>query len=96
LTADAEALDVTISGSSSLVLVGSGNTLDGNLSGASVLRAFDFPHQTSKVVATGASSAKVLVSSNLIANASGASVIIYRGNPAVDAYTSGGGSVFRE
>ena len=96
LDADIETLDMTISGASSLQLEGVGSEIDANLSGASVLRAFEFPHQSAKVVATGASSAKIVVSSNLVANASGASVIIYRGNPTVDAYTSGGGSVYHE
>lgn len=96
LTADSENLDLTLTGASSLQLKGAGISLDGNLSGASVLRAFDFPHDSSKVVATGASSANVRVSNDLIANASGASVIIYRGNPAVDAYTSGGGFVYKD
>ena len=96
LTADVGELDLTLSGASSLQLSGNGELIDGNLSGASVLRAFDFPHQSSRVVATGASNAKIWVSGSLIANASGGSVIIYRGNPTVDAYTSGGGSVFHE
>jgi len=96
LYSNAEKLKLNLSGASSLQMMGTGVTIDGNLSGASVLRAFNFPHQSANVIATGASSAKLLVSSNLIANASGASVIIYRGNPTVDAYTSGGGSVYRE
>lgn len=96
LDANASDLVLTLSGASSLQLIGTGVSIDANLSGASVLQAFDFPHAASKVIATGASSAKIKVSTNLIANASGASVIIYRGNPSVDAYTSGGGSVHQE
>lgn len=91
-----EAMTIVLSGASSLTLDGKGQTVEGNLSGASVLKAFTFPHQTAKIIATGASHAKVQVETSLVANASGASVIVYQGNPSVDAHTSGGSSIYHE
>lgn len=86
-------LDVTLSGASYLNVRGSGDMLDAELSGASALKAFNFPVTDAVIRASGASDGNVAVSNSLKATANGASVIRYRGNPAVTSSVSGASSV---
>lgn len=96
LSGDFKEMDLVISGASTLTLTGTGNDVEVELSGASNLNAFGYNVDVAKINASGASHAKVLVNSSLDAEASGGSVISYRGNPTVLSNTSGGSSVVKD
>ncbi|MCG2617371.1 DUF2807 domain-containing protein [Terrimonas sp. NA20] len=86
-----------ISGASKLLLKGATETLKGFASGASVLNAFDAPADDIDIAVSGASKANIHATRLLTADASGASQIIYRGNPVQkDLSTSGGGKISKE
>lgn len=96
-------LDVTagslmsvLSGASFLSLRGGARVLDADVSGASALRAFDFPVAEADVSVSGASEGQVSVSDQLLVTATGASVLIYRGQPVVESKISGASAVYRE
>jgi hypothetical protein len=89
-------LDLIVSGGSKLKLYGLGDELAADISGASSLSGFDYPVRQAEVVASGASTAGVTVSDNLTVNATGASIITYRGNPEVDNTISGGSAVHKD
>lgn len=89
-------LNVVLSGSSSLRLYGLGDAIDADLSGASVLSAFDYPVRLVTMSASGASVGKITVTDELDAVASGASAITYRGNPSVSADASGGSTIKKD
>jgi len=89
-------VNLVISGASNLVMHGLGDELYAEVSGASLLSAFDFPVREANVNVTGASQGKVTVSDDLDVVASGASAVLYRGNPAVSSTVSGSSSVIRE
>lgn len=82
-------VNVTLSGASYLNLGGDGESLKAKLSGASVLKAFNFPVLECNLNVTGASEANVTVNEKLDVEATGASVVLYRGNPVVNSNTSG-------
>ncbi len=82
-------LNFVLSGASQLRLTGKGETLHGTLTGASLLSAFSYPSSQAKLTVSGASNAKVSVSQALDVNASGASLVLYRGNPQLEVETSG-------
>jgi hypothetical protein len=88
-------LDVVISGASSLMLHGLGDELHAELSGASVLSAFDYPVREATLNVSGASNGRVTVTDALYATATGSSAIQYRGNPSVVENVSGGSSVVK-
>jgi len=86
-------INLVVSGASDLVLRGLGDELQADVSGASVLSAFDYPVREATIRATGASQGKVTVTDELNATASGASSVLYRGNPSVTSSTSGSSTV---
>lgn len=86
----------TVTGASTMRLVGQGKKLDANISGASEINSFDFPAETVTSTVSGASHAKLNVSVQLTVTASGASDVIYRGSPSVSADVSGASSVSKE
>ncbi len=88
--------NVNLSGASNLQLNGSGATLSTVVSGASLLQAFTYPVSEADLEASGASTARVNVAARLVANASGASSIRYRGTPVVEKRVSGASTVERE
>jgi hypothetical protein len=93
---DLQANDVrlTLSGASSASLSGSGGDLTVDASGASTADLRDFEAVDVVVVVSGASSATVLATGTLTADASGASHVTYLGDPTVlDVNTSGASSV---
>lgn len=96
LEVEASVLNFSLNGASQLRLRGNGEALNGSLSGASLLSAFNYPATKAKLVVTGASNGKVNVSQQLEINASGASLILYRGNPQVKAEVSGESIVKQE
>lgn len=96
LVAGYREVNLVLSGASSLMMHGLGDELHAEVSGASVLNAFEFPVRQAEVKATGASAGKVTVTDELDAVASGASSILYRGNPSVSSNTSGDSSIRKD
>lgn len=86
-------LNVNVSGASKLIMDGLGDELHADVSGASTISAFDFPVDEAYLNVTGASLAKVTVSNELDVTASGASEVIYKGNPTLQSNTSGDSKV---
>jgi hypothetical protein len=93
LDANAANVEVILSGASYLYMHGTGEQLEADLSGASVLKAFNYPVNRVTVAASGASDGNITVSDELVATATGASVILYRGTPTVTSETSGSSTV---
>lgn len=89
-------LNFSLSGASQLRLAGKGETLHGTITGASLLSAFNYPSAQAKLIVSGASNAKVSVAQKLDVNASGASLILYRGNPQLEVEASGESIVKQE
>jgi len=89
-------LTATISGASFLSLRGAADDLEAELSGASALKAFSFPVSNANLVLSGASDGQVTAMNTLQVVATGASHVIYRGQPAVTAQVSGSSSVHEE
>lgn len=89
-------LSIVLSGASVADLRGASSTLTAEVSGASTLKAFSFPVQTAEVNVSGASVGKVTVANHLHAIATGASTVLYRGNPVVDSEASGGSSIHND
>ena len=89
-------LNFVLSGASQLRLTGKGEALLGTLTGASLLSAFTYPSSQAKLIVSGASNAKVSVSQALEVNASGASLVLYRGNPQLEVEVSGESIVKQE
>lgn len=92
----ADKVFVDLSGASRLTLMGKAETLEGEMSGASTFDGKDFPVKEANLEASGASSASVVASSALEADASGASRIRYSGSARqVRSSTSGASSISR-
>lgn len=90
-------LTFDLSGASSLVLVGKGDVLSGEVSGASSFKGRDFAARTVNIDASGASSAAVMASNAVHADASGASSIRYSGSAKdIHSSSSGASSVKRD
>lgn len=85
-----------VSGASQFRLTGEGQKIDGVISGASLMNTFDFPAREGRLIVSGASTARVTLSDQLRGDASGASVVLYRGNPAVDMKVSGSSVVRKD
>jgi hypothetical protein len=86
-----------LSGASKLTLKGATQSLKGTASGASILQAFDAPSPEIDIAVSGASKANVNATQLLTIDASGASQVVYRGNPTQkDFSTSGGGKITKE
>jgi hypothetical protein len=93
LDVDVDQVDIDLSGASHLRGSGITTMLNAEISGASVLSAFNLEAENAWVRVSGASDAKVNVISTLDAKASGASKIIYRGSPQVTRDASGASSI---
>jgi hypothetical protein len=95
---DLEAVHVNtvLSGASYVNLRGSGELLEADLSGASVLKAFSFPVTRVNIEVSGASDGDVSVSDHLDVVATGASHVAYRGQPTVTSDLSGASSVHED
>lgn len=91
-TMDAADMIMTLSGASRVRLVGDADDLDLNASGASHFQLDDFLADDIDVVVSGASSAFVFLNGRLDAEASGASTVIYFGNPTLGRTSTSGGS----
>lgn len=77
----ADRLNVNLTGSSKLELMGGATSLDALVQGASALKAFDFTVQNATLETTSASSAKVTVTGRLEMKEGISSKISYRGSP---------------
>jgi hypothetical protein len=93
---DAQQVTLTLSGASVATLTGKGKDLHAEVSGASILKAHDFPVQTTYINVSGASTCRITVTEHLHAIASGASTVVYRGNALVESETSGGSSIHKD
>jgi hypothetical protein len=89
---DSGDVHIRVSGASSVTLDGSGGNGDIGVSGASRARLQGFALQDADVEASGASSATVDVAGRLNAEASGASSILYVGNPQLGRIEQSGAS----
>ena len=96
INVDAKSLGLDCSGASTLTIVGDGQALNADVSGASSVNAFDFKVSTANIDASGASGAKVYVTSKIVAEASGASSVRYKGSPVIDQHLSGGSILRKE
>ena len=96
LDAGYRVVNAVVSGASSLMMHGLGDELNAEVTGASVLSAFDYPVRQASVTASGSSSGKLTVTDALEATASGSSSILYRGNPVVTADASGSSTVQKD
>lgn len=86
-----------LSGASSLTMTGKCDVLNGEVSGASSFKGESFPAKEVNIEASGASSAYVLASASIHADASGASKIRYSGNAKdIRSNSSGASSVKRD
>jgi hypothetical protein len=81
-----------LSGASSLELVGSGDDIAINASGASRAALSDFPVATADIDLSGASRATIDVSTRMDINLSGGSTLEYRGDPKLGSLNVSGGS----
>lgn len=95
-TGEVSRMAIDLSGASTLQVNGRGTALSAELSGASNLQAFLYPVSEAQINASGASRASVSVSHALVADASGASTIRYRGTPTVRQRVSGASTVQSE
>ena len=89
-------VNVVLTGASTLYMTGLGDQIHGEISGASVLHAYDFPVREADVDISGASRGKITVTDELHAVATGASSLLYRGNPSVTSTVSGESSVRKD
>ena len=90
---DTRAMEIDVSGASSLSIEGNARDINVDLSGASNMKAINLKSESAKMDLSGASSAKLSVSTKLVVDASGASSICYSGSPTVQKDTSGASSV---
>lgn len=85
-----------VSGASTVDLSGSGGALVLDVSGASTVDLSDFAVDDANVEASGASTVRVNASGRLDAEASGASRVLYLGNPTLGRIDSSGASTIEE
>ena len=96
LDADPLRLKAVVSGASYLNLRGDAQEMDADVSGSSALKAFNFPVARAEISLSGGSDAQVSVSEDLKVIASGASHLVYRGDPAVTSDVSGASSIHHD
>jgi hypothetical protein len=89
-------MNLNISGASHLRISGITTSMDADVSGASVLSAFNLTAEDAHVHVSGASEAKVNVTTSLHATASGASTIVYKGFPVLTRDSSGASSIHHD
>ena len=96
LNLDAHKLKAVLSGASYLKAGGTADELYADVSGASAFKAFNLPVATCTLLISGASDGEVTVTDVLQVTATGASHVVYRGNPSVSTEVSGSSSVHAE
>lgn len=97
LNLQTQQVTIEITGASRLALMGASPKMTAEISGASLLESFNFASELAQLKVSGASNAKIKVSKELNAEASGASHIRYIGNPiVVTNKISGASSISKE
>ena len=96
LDADATKLSAILSGGSYLSIRGGGQQLDADVSGASALKAFHFLVAQADIQLSGASDAEVSATHDLNIIATGASHLVYRGDPVVTSDVSDSSSAHED
>ncbi len=90
-------LDINLSGASDAKISGTANTVNIKSSGASDLKAYELVTDICNANISGASDVRITINSELIASASGASDIKYKGNAVIkEKHSSGASSVTKE
>ena len=89
-------LHAVLSGASYLKVRGEAGALEADVSGASALKAYSLPVVQADLLLSGASDGEVTVSDVLQVKATGASHLVYRGNPTLHSDVSGSSSVHQE
>jgi hypothetical protein len=92
----AKSLDVSCSGASDIKLSGQADRQKVSVSGGSEYQAYTLQSRTANIQASGASEAYVSVDGEVMANASGASDIRYKGNARLASSSSSGASSVRQ
>lgn len=96
LEVTAKEIKLDISSSGDITLTGVAETLDGSLSSAGNLNAFDLKVREADISASSAGDADINVSEKITARASSAGDINYIGNPKfIDAHSSSAGSIHK-
>lgn len=80
-TVNIESLSLNMSGASTLKIDGKVGKLDAESSGASDIKNYNLVAESAQIRLSGASDMRLTVKDKLIVNASGASSLIYQGNP---------------
>jgi Putative auto-transporter adhesin, head GIN domain len=96
LDVNANEIYALLTGASNLRIHGTGKKIEASVSGASQFTAFDYPVEMARLTVTGASHAKINAAAQLYVSASGASEVLYRGTPFVEADVAGASSVKRD
>ncbi len=91
-TITAATADFNVSGASTIELTGSADEVDAQGSGASSVRLADFPTGNAKFNLSGASNGTTDVTDKLDVILSGASRLVYRGDPNLDSVSISGAS----
>jgi hypothetical protein len=90
-------LNIKLSGASDMRLSGTVKNINVECSGASDFKSYDLVAETGSIKASGASDVSITVSKEIIANASGASNVYYKGDAVVkEKHTSGASSIAKE
>lgn len=90
-----QVMDMSLSGASELSFTGTAGEVRVDASGASEISAFELAVANFTMYGSGAVDAKLNVSGTLKANLSGACSIRYKGNPRLEAHSSGASDVKR-
>jgi hypothetical protein len=96
LDVESSHVSAVLSGASYLNLRGTGEELEADISGSSAFKAFGFPVLRADLVFSGASDGKVTVSDHLDVVATGASHLVYRGEPTVVSEISDSSSIHHD
>jgi hypothetical protein len=91
----AESLDMSLSGASELSFTGTAGEVRLDASGAAEIAAYDMSATNFEMFGSGAVEARVNVTGTLKANLSGACSVKYKGNPRLDAHSSGASDIKR-
>jgi Putative auto-transporter adhesin, head GIN domain len=90
-------LDINLSGASDAKISGTANTVNIKSSGASDIKAYELVTDVCNANLSGASDVYITINSELIASASGASDIKYKGNGVIkEKHSSGASSITKE
>ena len=93
LEIDCTNLEIEASGASDAEIGGTATNMEVDASGASTIIATNIKCANAQVDASGASTVKIAVTDNLECESSGASSVLYKGNPHVSVDVSGAGTV---